>query len=93
MLTDPLFLAPRCYGHTAALAFLYLLCPLPVTKLGFYFSDRWHILSSFRGKSLWNYFIAFLVPNQRLGLVGGYNIHKIFSIKSATFDPPQLCLL
>lgn len=65
VLTDPLFLAPRCYGHTAALAFLYLLCPLPVTKLGFYFSDRWHILSSFRGKSLWNYFIAFLVPNQR----------------------------
>ena len=52
-------------GHTAALAFLYLLCPLPVMKLGLYFSDRWHILSSFRGKSLWNYFTAFLVPNQR----------------------------
>ena len=72
MLADTFFLAPRCYGHTAALAFLYLLCPLPVTKLGFYFSDRWHILSSFRGKSLWNYFIAFLVPNQRMGVVGGY---------------------
>jgi hypothetical protein len=36
-----------------------------VMKLGLYFSDRWHILSSFRGKSLWNYFTAFLVPNQR----------------------------
>ena len=57
---------------TAALSFLYLLCSLPVTKLGFNFSDRWHILSSFRGKSLWNYFIAFLVPNQHQGVVGGY---------------------
>ena len=44
----------------------------PVTKLGLYFSDRWHILSSFRGKSLWNYFIAFLQPRQRMGVVGGY---------------------
>lgn len=47
-LADTFFLAPSSYGHATALAFLYLLCPLPVMKLGLYFSDRWHILSSFR---------------------------------------------
>ena len=31
-----------CPDQNVSLAFLYLLCPLPVTKLGFYFSDRWH---------------------------------------------------
>ena len=72
MLADTFFLAPSSYGHTTALAFLYLLCPLLVTKLGLYFSDRWHCSQLLSGRTLWNYFNAFLVPNQRMGVVGAY---------------------